>query len=402
LVDPAAIAVSIINAANNAIVKKLVALSAFDSHGSEIKAIVSLLFVSRTFNIAIQLAAYAQMVAPLLFLEKDEDGDVKQYFGFDGQVIRQTAKHFEPGAFSCRGNQFGNQFFALLVTDFAMSKIIAVSMLAVKGLVSKVRGKAFPRGKFNIPNKLVALCFTQQLSLMCPVFLPCSSIFAMLFLFINFKFDKVILLHTQKKPKAWAARDANGFYLRFYFISVALVTLATHVLLSLETLPKACSVLSQSIPPFDAAKIVSAPVRARTLGLAQTYGVPADCGAGLRNATAAQALNLTVPVLCACSNACGPWVLSANGYAPILAWIDGSAVAAWAYHYLGTVQLWVSIAACLYVVNQQRSNSIHVNADIAAEASTASTQEKHAQAREIVKLRRKLKLLKKQVEVAEG
>ena len=79
-VDPAAITVSIINAANNAIVKKLVHLCMFDSHGSEIKAIVSLLFLSRTFNIAIQLVAYAQLAAPLLFLERDDErgGEVRK------------------------------------------------------------------------------------------------------------------------------------------------------------------------------------------------------------------------------------------------------------------------------------------------------------------------------------
>ena len=112
----------------------------------------------------------------------------------------------------------------------------------------------------------------------------------------------------------------------------------------------------------------------------------------------AQAYNTTVPILCACSKACGPWIFSANGYSPILKWIDRSNIATWIYHNLSAVQIWVAIAAYLYVGGAQRYNSISVNTSIAEEAATAAMQEKSAQAREIVKLRRKLRLQKKQLD----
>ena len=403
LLDPAAIAVSVINAANNAIVKNLVSLSLFDSHGTEIKAIVSLLFLSRTFNVAIQLGAYAQLVAPLMFLEHSTLGasHVKKYLGFDGELIRQTAKHFESDAFSCRFNQMGNQFFSLLVTDFLISKIIAISMLLLKLAAKKCQAKNVKRSSFSIPAKLVALCYNQQLSLISIVFLPCSSIFAMLFLFINFKFEKWISLNTQKKPKkAWAARDANGFYLRFYFISVALVMAAAHTMLSTNTLPKLCSVLSDSLPPFGEAKIAYAPPRSRSLGLPQTYSPPSDCDAESANGTLARRHNMSVALLCACSSACGPWVLSANGYAPILEWVSKRSIFSWMYYLLDNVHLWMFVAGCFYVVDHKRRNSIAVNTDVAEEAATASLQQRQAQARQIRKLLKKVKLQQRQIDAS--
>lgn len=147
-IDLAAISVSIINATNNQVCKILVKLCQFDNNGSEVKTLVALLFISRTFNVAIQLSAYAQLLNVFMFLRIDfKTNQVMHYFGISGLIYRKTAKLYDSDTFSCRANQFGNQFFGLLVTEFAMGKLLGVVLPSVKYLISKLRGKKFTKSR---------------------------------------------------------------------------------------------------------------------------------------------------------------------------------------------------------------------------------------------------------------
>ncbi len=392
-VDPAAVSVSIINALNNVVCKKLCQAAAFDDQGTTIKVLTSALFLSRTFNIAIQLLAFSQLVAPLLFLQTAEGGSVMSYLGIPGDTIRKTAKAFEPSSgFSCRANQMGNQFFALLVTDFVMSKLLGVMLPLAKLAVAKARGKPFSRAAFRVENKIVALCFFQQLSLVAPVFFPASSIFALIFLTINFKFDKIALLWCGKKPKkAWAARDASGFYLRFYALSLALVSVCLHLTLSLRTLPKQCAWQQASLPAADEGQITFT-VPAGSVVKPGTFSTPADCNAS--GAVVFQA-NFSAAVYCACSAACGPWIQSLSGYAPLLEFLASDTFPTTVYNIFSSVHLWMLLSLVLAVSRWQIKNTIKVQSDVSAEALTTANQVRTSLVREIRGLKKKLALEKR-------
>ena len=408
-VDPAAIAVSVINAVNNLVCSKLVKACKFDDNGSEVKVLVALLFVSRTFNILIQLGAYVQMVAPFLFLRTklETNGGVSvykvvSYFGLKGLVIRKTAKNYDSNVFSCRSNQFGNQFFSLLVTEFVMGKILGVAIPSLKWLISKLRRKKFVKSAFDIPSKLVALLFFQQLSLISMPLLPVSSVFSLMFLTVNFKWDVWVLVLTQTKPKKpWAAKDAGGFYLKLYAVSVILVAVAVHSLLKIQTLPKLCPMQSLTLPTTKEGEVVF-DVGNIDVG-SQTFRPTKDCDVnqvtnmsnyGNTNNSSQQLVikNVSTAVLCSCSHACGPWINSVNGYAPILEFISHEVVSTTLYTALNSIQLWMGLAAILIVSRANLLNTISVDHSLATEKDVATRQASDLKLKEIRSLRKKLTL----------
>ena len=384
--DPAAVSVSVINALNNKICKVLVAQCKFDDQGNQIKVLVSFLFVSRTFNVGIQLAAYAQLINVFMFLRT---GAV--FFGIPGTFYRKTAKLFDADGFSCRSNQFGNQFFALLVTDFIISKLLGVLMPLVKFLVAKCRRKKFTKSSFDISNKLVALLFFQQLTLISIPLLPISAVFSLIFLVLNFKFDVWVLLLTQKKPKKpWAAKDAGGFFLKLHVISLVLVTMAVHTLMSLTVLPKVCTLQQQTLPTTKELSILHEMHVDQYQ--TQTFLSPQDCV--LKNTSlavlGALPMNFTTSTLCACQHACGPWMQSINGYSPILNFLSQEVVPTTVYELINSVQLWVGLATVLMVGRWNLMNTISVDQAIRAETKVVTKQMSDLQMKEIGRLKRKL------------
>lgn len=394
-VDPAAISVSIINAVNNIICKQLVKNCKFDDTGTEIKVYIGMLFLSRTFNIGIQLGAYAQLVSPMSFLRTklDKNGDlmVIKYFGISGLTIRKTSKQFDSTGFSCRANQFGNQFFSLMVTEFAMGKILGIAIPGIKFLIAKIRRKKFVKSQFVIETKLVALLFFQQLSLISLPLLPISSIFSLLFLLLNFKWDVYILLLTQKKPKKpWSAKDAGAYYLRLYVLSLILITGAVHVLMSLTTLPKLCSIQTSTLPTESADTIVQS-FQLQEYAV-QTFSAPPDCN--LKEFKNSSTKNLTAATYCSCNYACGPFIKSQNAYSPIVEFVKTNAIPTTIYSMLNSIQLWVAIGTLLMISRWNLMNSIAVDQNVMIEKEHASKQARDLQAREIKHLHRKLALQK--------
>jgi hypothetical protein len=394
LVDPAAVAVSIINVVNNIFVKQLVKQCKFDNNGTEIKALVALLFISRTFNIGIQLGAYAQLVAPMAFLrtKKNEAGalEVVEYFGISGITIRKTAKQFDGSSFSCRANQFGNQFFSLMVTEFAMGKILGIAVPGLKWIIAKLRGKKFVKSQFDISTKLVALLFFQQLSLISMPLLPISSVFGLIFLTLNFKWDVWILLLTQKKPKKpWSAKAAGAFYLKLYAVSLVLITISVHALMKLTTLPKMCVVQKLTIPTAveDTIPTGISNIEHET----QTFEATADCDVSGLYSNISNT-SYTTSTYCTCSNACGPWIKSLNGYSPIIDFLASDIVPTTVYSILNSVQLWMAAVILLMVSRWNLMNSISVEQSVSSEKQASAKQATEILQKEIRNLRRKLTL----------
>ena len=102
--------------------------------------------------------------------------------------------------------------------------------------------------------------------------------------------------------------------------------------------------------------------------------------------------NVSTAVLCSCSHACGPWINSVNGYAPILEFISHEVVSTTLYTALNSIQLWMGLAAILIVSRANLLNTISVDHSLATEKDVATRQASDLKLKEIRSLRKKLTL----------
>ncbi|POM62626.1 hypothetical protein PHPALM_28202 [Phytophthora palmivora] len=187
---------------------------------------------------------------------------------------------------------------------------------------------------------MVALLYSCTIALVAIPLAPTTALLALMLHIANFKFDKFILMHLQKKPtNPWAAKGAGSFFIKFYFCTVVIFLSFTHFFLLNTRLPKHCSIQDSNDDALCVANTYDTTNKLCTLD--QTSGSVRfhfllsiiirhnlqpllcfqssyfingpECSAGYP--------------LCICEYACGPFVEVAKGYTPLLNYITSSGVA---------------------------------------------------------------------------
>jgi len=160
---------------------------------------------------------------------------------------------FQPLAFKCRLDQVAAGLVQLLTVDFVVNKIIVViTNYAMVGL-AKIKKKPFKKQQFEVAKKMVNLLYFQGLVFLSIPFSPLFTIIILMFHFLSFKFEKVVLFKFGTKPKKeWKAQDAGGFFIKFYLITI-IVTGLTSVLLFLssKTFAKEYDILADTLVTCD-------------------------------------------------------------------------------------------------------------------------------------------------------
>lgn len=118
--------VTIINSLLPTVISLLTALEQWDDAGFAIKAMVTRLYLAKILNVMIQLFSYALLFDPYLLTGQLEIG---HWLTIDGARIRKNVMlEFKPSVYECRAEQVASALLTLVVTDFTVSKAMAISV----------------------------------------------------------------------------------------------------------------------------------------------------------------------------------------------------------------------------------------------------------------------------------
>lgn len=135
------------------------------------------------------------MLDPHLFTE------TTVLFGYEMLTMRRrTEKIFEPQVYECRAEQVSFGLFTLVLTEFVVSKVVAVFLPYLYKFWYKITSADYVKEEFYVAQQMVTLLNFQTLLLMIIPFSPVAVIFGFVFLVINFKYEKWILMNFQRKP----------------------------------------------------------------------------------------------------------------------------------------------------------------------------------------------------------
>ncbi|KAL4172493.1 hypothetical protein KRP22_007657 [Phytophthora ramorum] len=328
--------VTVINAVLPKLISLLTAIEKWDDVGFAIKAMVTRLYLAKILNVLIQLFSFALLLDPLLLTSTQSILDL---FTFDGSVVRQNVMlEFKPESFACRAEQASagmkklktlwkhqREKRALAKMARPNSKVapenIVVPELAVgDGVHKHDDDDRIQVSTLTSTEKMVALLYSCTIALVAIPLAPTVALLALLLHVANFKFDKFILVHLQKKPtNPWGAKDAGSFFIKFYFCTVLIFMSFTHFFLFNTRLPKQCEIQDSSSGD-DA------------LCMANSYDATQRlCTIDPRRSSSSYFLDgLECSVgypLCICEYACGPFTEVTKGYTPLLSYVSSSGVA---------------------------------------------------------------------------
>ncbi|KAF4127655.1 hypothetical protein GN958_ATG23141 [Phytophthora infestans] len=263
------------------LISLLTAIEKWDDVGFAIKAMVTRLYLAKILNMLIQMFSFALLLDPFLLTSTQ---NILNVIAFDGSTVRNNVMlGFKSDVYSCRAEQALAGLLTLVVTDFSVSKVMAISAPCV-GVVAKLfkriwrrrreklrrskpktGSKVLPdsdgisevaeeeslvhndtdilqistketstsqeispiseslvtKAEFLVPLKMVALLYSCTIALVAIPLAPTTALLALVLHIANFKFDRFILMHLQKKPaNPWGAKDADSFFIKFYFCTV--------------------------------------------------------------------------------------------------------------------------------------------------------------------------------------
>jgi hypothetical protein len=133
--------------------------------------------------------------------------------------------------FNCRLDQVASGLVQLLVVDFVVSKILSLIMPQLDRLKSAVLKSKTSKTEFLVAQKMVSLLYSQGLFFLSIPYTPLFSIVILIFHFLTFKFEKMMLFKYGTKPKKeWKAQDAGGFFIKFYLITIVITGFVSVVL----------------------------------------------------------------------------------------------------------------------------------------------------------------------------
>ncbi|DAZ95153.1 TPA: hypothetical protein N0F65_009862 [Lagenidium giganteum] len=412
--------VTVINAILPTIISLLTALEKWDDVGFAIKAMVTRLFLAKTLNVLIQLFSLVLLLDPYMLtsMESYADGLVT----IDGSVIRRNVMvSFKPAQFECRAEQVASGILTLVITDFSLSKVGALTAPVISLVLRKLSDKylnwqenrkykksklnqaaiapapdavdntaavspdesrpAAPpssdtptrspvvshpildkflpeRSEFLVPQKMVALFYTCTIALVAIPLAPFTALLALFFLIVNFKFDLFLLMRFQKKPATqWSAKGAGSFFIKIFFCTILIFIGFTHFLLSNVSLPKNCSIQDSFDSEWPSLCVTG--TFDPTTNLCEVN--KDQTSAAYFDNTASGSECLERYPKCVCSAACGPFVAIAKGYTPILDAVRNMQVLAMIYRGLSSsVMLAWSIMFILLLFLFSQRNSLKV------------------------------------------
>ncbi|KAK1944433.1 Transmembrane channel-like protein 1 [Phytophthora citrophthora] len=362
--------VTVINAILPKLISILTAIEKWDDVGFAIKAMVTRLYLAKILNVLIQLFSFALLLDPLLLTSTQ---NILELFTFEGSTVRKNVMlEFKPKTFACRAEQTSAGLLTLVMTDFSVSKAMAIASPLVGVVVKLVKGvwqrqkakhaktklssKVVPetegvvlklsgddgssedvqiptqteemvvttteslvaKSEFLVPQKMVALLYSCTIALVAIPLAPTTALLALLLHVANFKFDKFILMHLQKKPASpWGAKDAGSFFIKFYFCTVVIFLGFTHFFLLNTHLPKNCGIQDSSNDALCETNSYDAVQKLCTIDpqkSSSSYFInDSECSIGYP--------------LCICEYACGPFIEVSKGYTPLVNYVTSSGVA---------------------------------------------------------------------------
>lgn len=140
-------------------------------------------------------------------------------------IRSNTAITFKSERYTCRADQAGVGLFQLVATEFVISKAVELGVVGALYTMASLRGQYFKRPEYEVSKAMARLLYFSQLILMCIPFMPMVTLLVVPMLFIDFKFEKYMLMRWKQKPlKPWSAKDAGAFFVKFYLLSVFMAT----------------------------------------------------------------------------------------------------------------------------------------------------------------------------------
>lgn len=239
------VAVSVLNALQPPILTALSKFEKWDSGGTQVKTLVWRLFIAKMLNMLLQVFSFAQLADPYM-LRSPSFGMSDTSFLIS--VRQSTQKRFQPESYQCRADQTGAGIFQLVVAEFVVSKIIAISMPFAFKFLARVRGKVWKKAQHSVAQAMAALLFFTQLVMNSFAWAPYSAVASALLLYFTFKFEVFLLRRFQVKPlRPWSAKDAGGFFVKFYLISLSIAIFGNMMVLTNKTFPKQCGLMQSTV-----------------------------------------------------------------------------------------------------------------------------------------------------------
>ncbi|KAJ8557027.1 hypothetical protein ON010_g8938 [Phytophthora cinnamomi] len=248
--------VTVINAILPKLISILTAIEKWDDVGFAIKAMVTRLYLAKILNVLIQLFSFALLLDPMLLTSTQ---NILELLTFDGSTVRKNVMlRFKPESFNCRAEQASAGLLTLVLTDFSVSKFMAISAPLIGVVINmlkaiwrhqrekrttakkaKQRAKVTPhaiveevndgivvrgdadqvpdltsllvedtsknlaegqteslltKSEFLVPQKMVALLYSCTIALVAIPLAPTTALLVLLLHVVNFKFDKFILM----------------------------------------------------------------------------------------------------------------------------------------------------------------------------------------------------------------
>jgi len=419
-------AVSLINAALPTIILRITKIEKWDDGGTHIKLALTRLFIAKLFNVLVQAFSFAQLADPFILRSST-------YFSVDLQEYRTSVQRpFSPlstfasgsnswsGDRQCRMDQVANGLFVLIATEFVMNKLLGIGFPLMKMGAARARKKPYKRAEFNVSSMMVNLLYFQQLAMVTFPYFPYSVFFVLVFILINFKFDKWRLQRFMQKPlKPWSAKDSGSFFIKFYLTSTLVMVASTVFFLSSRTFPKECSsYIDLYSAKYSTSTITFDGLEERTFWASTTstssitnYGYQALLAteAITTNTTDRTAiatalisylqLNISTPdavdLVFMCPFACGPFIYSTNAYEPLESFFTSTSFLSSAYSLtVSNSTVMFGIALALFIVFRFRTNTLRVMQQLNVEKEVAMRSMIDSLERKVRKMEKQISLHK--------
>jgi len=280
--------VSIINTIMPILIKALTDFERWESQKVAIKQLVFRMYLSKILNLMLQVLSFMLLANPYMWSRMNIYNDLRQ----------NLAKNYTPESGSsglCRADKVGLGLYQIIITEFIMSKFIALSTkwgeyffyyniyyLKWKGATKKDKDNTennkkdntddvsdnssngnnenkdnnyttLPitptKSEFDVAGKTVSLLYFQGVIFATLPWLPLTTPIILLLFYINFKFDNFFLHHYEKKPeKPWKAQDSGLFYIKFYLNTLLIIGFVSiYFFFSTESFPKNCEIQDTNI-----------------------------------------------------------------------------------------------------------------------------------------------------------
>jgi hypothetical protein len=381
---------TIINSIFPQIIELIAKLENYDSNGTRIKLKIQRLFIARLLNTATLAISNIMLADPYLFrdasLFPSETSRLSMQKSYQptGSLADDTAR-FSTKPY-CRMDLMTDSMMTIILTDFFLSKIINFLTPFLKFQIAKLRKKPFIKAEFSVPETMVAMFNTQALFFMLIPFSPLSIIFFTLMLYVNFKFDYLILYYFQQKPtKPWSARDAGAYLSIFYLICVSLFTFLQIYFFINETFPKEClrmqemetrlfpvtsplflSVFEEKSYWTNALNYTGSNIPLGYTALSRFANTPEITFSHVKSYIGYSNDSIVIDenIVYMCSMACGPFMYSKTAYAPLKELFLQSALE-WPYKILLQTPLfvWILLLSVLLSSSLQK-NTLAVQSDL--------------------------------------